>query len=236
MKLLKPTLCFLLLILSSCSWLQDDEKWRNDFITRQFNGVKNAYGTGEFVYKYEATDDKARESDYFYEHCLFYVYTLRPPTNVKNLQDYLNQFIDRDLQEKIQNDPTAISILPTSRDFFRVKWLYNRDVTKKVFDPIDSIIKEGTWYSQTMYDRYNECLEFFPTNKAIQFPNFAKKYHLDVHEEIRYRGFDKNEVIKVIKNPNTLVKIEAGETSVGIVYFYDSDYKYFITLQFQPSY
>ncbi len=147
------------------------------------------------------------------------------------MQKYLNQFIDRELKEKIQGEPSSLSIFNSSNKLFTVKWLYKSEIKKHIFKPFEEMTKNDGWYSQTMYDRYNECFNFFQDDTQ----SFAKKYHLDVHEEVRYKNFDKNEIIKVLNNPNTLIKIRLWRTSVGDIYFYDPDYQYFITLEFQPS-
>ncbi len=237
MKLLKTLFCSLLLILASCSQFtekkKEDKKWRNDLAKQTINGVKNPYMIDEFIYKYGAIDRIALYNDNPSDYCWFSVYSLKKSTNITNLQNYLNQFNSEQLVQKLLNKKNRLSFYILEDERLISKWLHNNEVSQKLFEPLDTLMTEDKRFSQTMYDRHKECIVFFEDKMK-----FLKIYsHLSMIEDIKYKNFNRSNIVEILNNPNTLVKFDLWRNSgSGNIYFYDANRQYFIVLNFQPSF
>lgn len=216
----------ILLILTNCSSEKEKRKWRNHLKEETINGVKNPYMIDDYVYKYWAINDDMVERGGFTESCGFDIYTLKPSIKQEKLEKYLNQFNSEKLAKKMNNNPNVLFVFEDKS--FETKWFTKSKITKKLFEPFE---KKETYHNQSMYDRYNECLNFFQDNTQA----FAKKYHLNFHEEVKHKGFSKKKIIDIINTPETLVKVTLWQFSSGTVFFYDAKQQYLVHLHFQPN-
>lgn len=205
------------------------KQWRNDLEDETINGVKNPYMTDELIYQYKAIDDKAREMDYSYDYCIFSVYTLKP-NKMNDLITYLNQFNPKELDENLQSN---FFYFNDKDGYLITKWLPNSQVDKILFKPLDNLLSKDGRFSQTRYDRFNEC-KVFVKDKDIFM---SQHKNLNFHEYDRYENFNKINLLNILNNPNTLVSIRLWKNSgSGTVYFYDSNSKYFVEMDFKPNF
>lgn len=216
MNLLKPTLC-LSLILSSCSWIQDDKKWRNHLKEEVINGIRNPYMVDEYFYIYHAIDRWTKPDESPQNLCFYRVYTLNnEATNKLNLLDYLQNTNEQKL-EAVEVDHQKIT----------TRWMPLSEVKQEYFNPFND--------ETFRFERFKECQDFLAVNKPATQTEFVKKYNLEATEDYQVDEKTAREMkavfSQVVINQNTLVQMTSWCTS-NYVYFYDKERGFFLILDF----
>lgn len=223
MKLLKLTLCSLLLIVSSCSSEKEDPRWRNDLVNQTINGVKNPYMVDDFIYIYSASDKYAMEHDMFpYDACTFRMYSLNDNvTSVRNVKKYLNSLINTKTETDISN------VYIKGQDFYSI-WMKQKEITSSFFNPFVKMK-----HSNIQYERYQSCKKFLLDSKSDYKKYFLKKYSLKFIEESNFsdKKYNLQEFRRIIENPNTLTRINIW-CRVNFIDYIDLEEKLFIRLQY----
>lgn len=216
-------------------WKQErwEELWYNTFATQHYRNKTNPYQVKEKIYFYYSARLTAKNRKY--DFCEVGVYSLNKQPPIKNLKAHLNYYdetlddTDNIVNNKEKDMTTILSTHPSTYNAIRThSWIYNYQISPDMFEA-------QSHYRQRYYDRYLECLVFIndiPHEHSVFFRNepFREFRKMVKYPDIDSDIIDRN-IISIINNPNTLVKVR----SLSTLYYYDINKRLLVTLSYMPD-